>query len=200
MFTGIIEKTGTLVSKKAKGKVVRLRFAVEGIQDDMKLGDSLACNGVCLTVIDFGPDFIEVDVVDATLKATSLGKLVRRRTNFERALRLSDRLGGHMVQGHVDGTGKIIRKIKKGKNVELHIKADKKIISELVAKGSIAVDGISLTIQSLAKDFFVIAIIPHTLQETNMSGLKVGDVVNLEVDILSKYVRTYVQEAMKRNG
>ena len=201
MFTGIVEKTGTLVSKKTNGKAVRLSFAVQGIQDDMKLGDSVACNGVCLTVVDFGSNFVDVDVVPATLKSTSLGKLTRGcRINFERALRLSDRFGGHMVQGHVDGTGTVSRKVKKGKNVEFHIKADKKLVSQLVPKGSVAINGISLTIQSLAKDTFVVAIIPHTLQETNISDLKAGYTVNLEIDILSKYIQKAVQEAMKNHG
>ncbi|MBI4970884.1 MAG: riboflavin synthase [Candidatus Omnitrophica bacterium] len=201
MFTGIVEKKGTVLSKKAKGNVVRFRFAVRDLQDDMKIGDSLATNGVCLTIVDFGDDFVEVDVIRATLKATSLGKLSRGSLiNFERSLRMSDRLGGHMVQGHVDGTGNIIRKIKKGKNIEFHIRAGREIMDDLISKGSITVDGISLTIQSLAKDSFVVAIIPHTLEETNMSGLKVGDTVNLEVDVLSKYVRKHVEELMKRNG
>lgn len=196
MFTGIVETTGKLASKKTRGKVTRLRFRVEGIQEDMKLGDSLACDGVCLTVVDFGPNFIEVDVVGATLKATSLGEFSRRRLNFERSLRLSDRLGGHWVQGHVDGVGTIVRKVKKGKNVEIQIKAEPKIIHELVSKGSIAVNGISLTIQSLDSNVFTIAIIPHTLARTNMSDFKKGSKVNLEVDILSKLVTRSVRKIL----
>lgn len=196
MFTGIVETIGKLASKKTHGKVTRLRFRVEGIQEDMKLGDSLACDGVCLTVVDFGPNFIEVDVVGATLKATSLGKFTRRRVNFERSLRLSDRLGGHIVQGHVDGVGTVVRKVKKGKNVEIQIKAEPRIISELVSKGSVAVNGISLTIQSLDSNVFAIAVIPHTLARTNMSDLKQGSKVNLEVDILSKLVTQSVRKIL----
>lgn len=197
MFTGIIETTGKLQFKKTRGKVTRLRFAVCGIQDGMKLGDSLASNGVCLTVVDFGHDFVDVDAVNATMNVTALGNLKRgERVNFERSLQLGDRLGGHWVQGHVDGVGTVIRKMKKGRNVEFHIKADRGIVSELVPKGSIAVNGTSLTIQSLDTDTFTVAIVPHTLRETNLSDFRKGTKVNLEVDILSKYVQNSVRNLL----
>ncbi len=190
MFTGIIETTGKLEKKTEKGHIVRFRFAVSGIQEDMKLGDSLAANGVCLTVVDFGPDFVEVDAINATMKVTALKYLKRGYViNFERSLKLGDRLGGHWVQGHVDGVGKVVSRIKKGKNIEFRIEAAREIIDQLVPKGSVAVNGISLTVQKLDTHSFTAAIIPHTLRETNMRHLEKGCPVNLEADILSKYVR-----------
>jgi len=199
MFTGIVETTGQLTSKQAHGKVTRMRFRVEGIQDDMKLGDSLACNGVCLTVVDFGPEFVDVDVISATLKVTAFKDLKRGdRVNFERSLKVSDRMGGHWVQGHVDGVGTVLQKNKKGKNVEFRIKAQPPIISELISKGSVAVNGISLTIQTLDSKSFTVAIIPHTFEKTNMSHLKIGTKVNLEVDILSKLVQKSVLSFLRK--
>ena len=192
MFTGIVETTGVLKSKSVSGKVHCLRFSVTGIQDDMKTGDSLSVNGVCLTVVSFGKNFVEVEVVSATLKSTCLGQLRRGdRVNLERSLKVGDRLGGHWVQGHVDGVGRVRRRLKKGKNVELEIEAPKRITEYLVPKASVAVNGASLTLQSLAlkKSFFTVAIIPHTLKMTSFSALKAHDAVNLEVDILAKYVR-----------
>ncbi len=188
MFTGIIEKTGKLERKTERSRIIRLRFRVSGIQDGMKTGDSVSCNGVCLTVVNFGADFIEVDVIQATIKSTAFGFLKKGSlVNFERSLRLGDRLGGHWVQGHVDETGQLNRKIKKGRNVVFQFACSPEIVSQLVPKGSIAINGISLTIQTMHENGFTVAMIPHTLKETNMGSLKIGDRVNLEVDILSKY-------------
>lgn len=193
MFTGIVETTGKLQSRKTRGRILRLRFALNRIQNDMKLGDSLAVNGVCLTVVDFGKGFVDVDAVSATLKSTALGDLkVGDPVNFELSLKLSDRLGGHWVQGHVDGVGTILRRVKKGKNMELEIQVPDSIMNELIAKASVAVNGVSLTIQSLNTKSFSVAIIPHTSKVTNLGRLRRGDRVNIEVDILSKYVKKYV--------
>lgn len=196
MFTGIVETVGQLMAKKSTGKAVRFRFGVSGIQDDMKIGDSLATNGVCLTVVDFGPDFVVVDVVGATLKATNLKQLKRgQAVNFERSLKVSDRLGGHWVQGHVDGVGRVKRISRKGKDWLLEIKASRDLQSHLVPKGSISVNGASLTLQQILDDSFIVSIIPHTWDVTNFKYLKAQDMINLEIDILAKYLRHFIHLA-----
>ncbi|MBI4398374.1 MAG: riboflavin synthase [Candidatus Omnitrophica bacterium] len=196
MFTGIIETTGTLISKRQKGRVVRFRFGVCGIEDGMQKGDSIAVNGVCLTVAGFGHDFLEMDAVLATMKATALGEIRRGgRVNFERALKVSSRLGGHWVQGHVDGVGSVKKIVKRGRNIDLEIEASRELIQQLVNKGSVALDGISLTIQRLDHDqqSFVVTMIPHTWKHTNMSSVRQGSKLNIEIDILSKYVRHHLE-------
>ncbi len=195
MFTGIIETTGQLKSKKKSGDILCCRFAVNSIQKGLKLGDSISTNGVCLTVVGFGKGFIDVDIVEATMKVTSLGSLkVGDAVNFERAMKLNGRMGGHYVQGHVDGVAKLVRKVKKGKNYEFHFELPKKLLKDLIPRASITINGISLTVQSMSKSSFCVALIPHTLEMTNLGRLKNGNRVNIEIDILAKYVRNVIQQ------
>jgi len=195
MFTGIIETTGKLLTKKKKGDFLRLSFSVNKIQKGMKLGDSVATNGVCLTVTDFNKTLISMDVVNTTLKATTLGSLTKgSEVNFERAAKLSDRMGGHYVQGHVDGVGVIEKKKKSGKNTEFFIKLPKALFIQLIPKASITINGISLTVQKIEKNGFWTSLIPHTLKVTNMRAAKKNDKLNIEIDILAKYVKKFLKK------
>ena len=189
MFTGIIEETGVITNIRPSGRSSRITISATGILSDMKSGDSINTNGVCLTVTEFTPKTFTVDVMPETMQRTAFHELkTGSRVNLERALRLTDRIGGHLVSGHVDGTGTINR-IKKDENaIWLTILAGKPILRYVVEKGSIAIDGISLTIASVDEHSFKVSIIPHTLNETTILDRKVGDTVNLECDIIGKYV------------
>lgn len=194
MFTGIVEEVGALrrITHIANG--ARLTVAAHTVTQDAKLGDSIAVNGVCLTVVEKSADTFAADLSAETLKRTSLRQaVVGTRVNLERALLPTTRLGGHIMQGHVDGTGHFIHAQAIGANAEggswtVRIGFQAELARYLVEKGSIAVDGISLTIAALGESWFEIAVIPHTWQMTNLSSLTSGAAVNLEVDIIAKYV------------
>lgn len=180
MFTGIVEELGRL--RRRDGH----RFEVEAatIMEDMKLGDSVAHNGVCLTVVDIGAGWYAVDVVDETLARSNLGDLHEGDpVNLERPMRLGDRLGGHLVQGHVDAVGTVMQPAP-----DLRISTPPTITCYIVEKGSITVDGCSLTVVDAAPDSFSIAIIPHTAHHTTLGRKGPGATVNLEVDVVAKYV------------
>ena len=190
MFTGIVEELGTVAARDGS----RLRINASLVLDDVQLGASMAVNGVCLTVVDWGgegeagcdkPSWFVADVSDETFARSSLGSLrTADPVNLERPVRLQDRLGGHLVQGHVDGIGEIVRAAP-----DLEIKAqDRELMRYVVEKGSITVDGISLTVVDVLEDGFTVAVIPHTLEVTTLGGRGPGDVVNLEVDVTAKYV------------
>ena len=187
MFTGLVETTGTVASVVNSGNGIRLSVKPASSLD-LQLGDSISVNGVCLTVTKHGAE-ISFDVSPETLKSTNLGALnVGDRVNLERALRLSDRLGGHIVTGHVDGIGVIKEKRKAGEYTFYTFEAPSEILKYIVKKGSITVDGISLTVVDLDARTFHVAIIPHTLTATNLGEKGPGDRVNLEADIIGKYV------------
>ncbi len=187
MFTGLVETLGSISSLTHTGNGIRLSMKPES-DYEVKLGDSVAINGVCLTVTKHSGD-ISFDVSPETMKSTNLGELkVGDRVNLERALRLSDRLGGHIVSGHVDNNGKIISRKPVGEYTFYTFEAPPEILKYVVKKGSIAIDGISLTVNDLDSRSFSVAIIPHTLTATNLGGKNIGDKVNLEVDIIGKYV------------
>ncbi len=193
MFTGIIETMGTLlqVSPNKKGKT----FIIEAVKimDDLVIGDSVAVNGVCLTVTKIDAPNFYLDLVPETLKMSNLGDLkVDSKVNLERALTLSKRLGGHMLQGHVETVGVIVDKIEIGDGAELSIAIDPKFLKYCIPKGSIAFDGISLTIASLNDNFIKVALIPHTLENTNLGLKKTGDVLNVETDIIGKYIERLI--------
>jgi len=182
MFTGIVEELGTVVSREGP----RLRIAAQAVLEDVELGASIAVNGTCLTVVDWNLDegWWDADVVDESYARTSLGALERGHpVNLERPVRLNDRLGGHLVQGHVDGVGEIVTPAP-----ELRVRCAQELLRYVVEKGSITVDGISLTIAALHDDGFGVAVIPHTMQVTTLGHKGSGDPVNLEVDITAKYV------------
>jgi riboflavin synthase len=168
---------------------VELTIACSKIQDDMRLGDSISINGVCLTVVRYNDEAVTFDLSPETLRqSTFLNRSEGTRVNLERALRLDDRLGGHIVQGHVDALAEI-RKINKiGGFYEIDFSLPKTISRYVVKKGSITIDGISLTIADMANDWFRIAIIPHTYEQTVLHTLKVGDSVHIETDVLARYL------------
>jgi riboflavin synthase len=182
MFTGIVEELGTVVSREGP----RLRIAASVVLDDVTLGASIAVNGVCLTVVGWSADdgWWEADVVDETYARSALGALAPgHRVNLERPVRLSDRLGGHLVQGHVDGVGEIVTAAP-----DLRIRTAPDLLRYIVEKGSITIDGISLTVVEPLEDGFTVAVIPHTMEVTTLGHKGPGDPVNLEVDVTAKYV------------
>lgn len=189
MFTGIIEEMG--IVKSIKSKVITIE--ANKIFDDLKLGDSVAVNGTCLTVSSFegktSPKIFNADITSETLSRTNLGDLKSGfKVNLERALTLNGRLGGHIVSGHIDGVGIIKNISKNAEDIELTIEVPPNLIKYIIEKGSVAVDGISLTVAKVNKNYFSIAIIPHTLKETILYYKKAGDKVNIENDIIGKYV------------
>jgi riboflavin synthase len=189
MFTGIIEELGTVASIETRSDGARIRIAASLVTEDSKDGDSIAVNGVCLTALDISPDGFSADLSQETLDRSTLGSLAKgSRVNLERAVTPSTRLGGHIVQGHVDGRGTYISAERKGDFYTLKIGFPNELACYFVYKGSVAVEGISLTIAALEENSFEIAIIPKTWQLTNLSTLKSGEFVNLEVDVIAKYV------------
>lgn len=195
MFTGIVEETGTVARIQRTGQSVRIVITAEKILEDIKQGDSIAVNGICLTAVAISGKTFTADVMHETLRRTSLadarpGCLV----NLERAMPADGRFGGHIVSGHIDGTGKILG-IKKDSNAIWYTIGTKtEILDGIVEKGSIAVDGISLTVASVNKDSFQVSVIPHTMANTVLAARKVQDTVNLENDCIGKYVKKYIAQ------
>ena len=184
MFTGIVEELGRLESLDNG----RLRIAATDVLDDVALGESIAVNGCCLTVVAFGEDWWEADVSDETISRTSLASLSDGvGVNLERAVRASDRLGGHIVQGHVDAVGEVVEPVP-----DLRVRVPAALTRYLVEKGSVTVDGVSLTVVDALDDGFTVAIIPHTADVTTLGARRPGDLVNLEVDVMAKYVERLV--------
>lgn len=188
MFTGLVEALGMVVFLEEKGDQARLCIAIP-FSAELALGDSVAVNGCCLTVAEISGADIAFDVLAQTLRVTSLGKLSAGSVvNLERALRVGDRLGGHFVQGHVDGTGVILSLVKSGQDHVVKVSLPADIHRLCVGKGSITIDGISLTIAELKGGSAVFWITPHTFSHTNLRDAKAGDAVNLEADMLAKHV------------
>src|SRR6476620_6754090 len=189
MFTGIIEALGSVRIIEERGENARIVIDARVVTEGTQHGDSIAVNGVCLTALDIQPDSFAADVSRETLQRSTLGRLrPGAPVNLERAVTPATRLGGHIVQGHVDGRGRFLGGGHHGESWTVRIEYPKEIGRYLVFKGSVAVEGISLTIAALTDDYFEIAIIPKTWEVTNLSHLKPGDEVNLEVDIIGKYV------------
>ena len=187
MFTGIVEEVGIITKISDTAMTVQ----ASTITEDLKLGDSIAVNGTCLTVVEFGPTEFSVDLSPETMRRTSLGQLSQgSMVNLERALMASDRMGGHIVQGHVDGTGRVISIKPDGDSIVFRIRVPKRLNSYIVEKGFISVDGISLTVVKRGAASFTLSVIPYTLKNTNLIAVSVGDRVNLEADILAKYVES----------
>ena len=192
MFTGIIEGLGSIVmfdKKTSNRSAAKMKIKLDKIAKGLKVGDSVAINGVCLTAVNISKGITEFEMIGETIKKTNLGSLERGdRVNIERSLKVGERLEGHFVLGHVDGVG-IIYKIEKQTNqVQIWVKIPKELSKHIIKKGSITVDGISLTIVDKLKDQFSVSIIPHTMQVTNLGYKKIGDKVNIETDILGKYI------------
>lgn len=200
MFTGIIEEIGQVLEIKKNSKSIVLSIAGDAIFEDLKMGDSVSVNGVCLTVSNLKDKVFTSDVVNETIKRSGLEFLkTGNKVNLERAMSVNGRFGGHIVLGHVDGVGKV-SSIKKIENsILINIDASKDIIKYIVEKGSIAIDGISLTVAKVNYDNFQVSIIPHTLKSTVLNEIKEGYIVNLENDIIGKYIEKFVKTDME-NG
>lgn len=189
MFTGIVEEMGKVVAIERGSRSSALTFTGDKIFSDLKIGDSVATNGVCLTVRSLGHRTYTADVMAESLRRSALGSLkVGSSVNLERAMAADGRFGGHIVSGHIDGTGTITRKVQEDNAMWYHITTSREVLRYIVAKGSIAIDGISLTVATVGTDSFGVSIIPHTLDETVLGKKGPGDVVNIENDVIGKYV------------
>lgn len=187
MFTGIVEELGVVAKISNNAMTVH----ASKVTEDLKLGDSIAVNGTCLTAVNFSRTEFSVDLSPETMRRTSLGQLSEGSpVNLERALLASDRMGGHIVQGHVDSTGRVMSSRVDGDSIIFRIRVPKRLNPYIVEKGFIAVDGISLTVVKRGASSFTLAVIPYTLKNTNLASVSIGDRVNLEADILAKYVES----------
>jgi len=190
MFTGIIEGVGRLAALEPRGGDVRLRVEVGSLGfDEVRLGESIAVNGVCLTVIAFDATSFQADASTETLALTTLGGLqVGAAVNLERAMRPTDRLGGHLVSGHVDGVGEVLAIVPDARAQRWRFRAPAPLLRYIAKKGSICVDGVSLTVNEVDAEGFEVALIPHTIAHTAFATTGVGDAVNLEIDLVARYV------------
>lgn len=189
MFTGIVETVGEIKKIVRNDSFIKVSILPDLNFDDVKVGDSISVNGACLTVAELNGRILVFDIVRETLKITNLNTLeISTMVNLERAMLLSSRIDGHIVQGHIDGVGEIIDISKVKDNTEIFIRLEEENSKNCIFKGSIAINGISLTIADIKKNIIKIAIIPHTLNNTTLTYVKIGDLVNIETDMLSKYV------------
>ena len=195
MFTGLIQKVGT-VKRVSRGAGLVLEIGFEPWTCPLEEGESVAVNGVCLTVVHCDATRFTADVLRETESRTGLAELVPgAKVNLERALRAGDAMGGHLVQGHVDGRGAVIAKEPKGRDFQLRVRCGRVLAAQSVLKGSIAIDGVSLTISALGDDWLGVDLIPTTARETTLGAKKVGDLVNLEGDVVGKYVAKNVSRS-----
>ena len=202
MFTGLIEETGTVYEVCRNGNASFIRIAAEKVLDGTKVGDSIAVNGVCLTVTDHDGKIFRADVMNETLSRSSLGTLKQgSKVDLERAMSAEGRFGGHIVSGHIDGTGTVSNIKQDGIAVRYTISADDKLLRYIVEKGSVTLDGISLTVAAVTDTDFTVSVIPHTAEQTILPYKKVGDIINIETDIIGKYVEKLLRPAEpKKSG
>ncbi len=206
MFTGIIAAIGQITSITPSGGDMRLKVATQKLDlSDVLLGDSIAVNGVCLTVIEQDASHVSFDVSNESLERTALSEINEGSSvNLEKALAVGDRLGGHMVSGHVDGLGKVIQLTPSARSVRFRIEVPANLERYIAEKGSISIDGVSLTVNQVGLGWFEINIIPHTMQETIIKEYKEGSVVNLEVDLIARYLERLLPgqcpETLSENG
>lgn len=194
MFTGIIEEVGKIKNIQG-GTNYKLTIGASKILEDIHLGDSIAVNGICLTVISWDNGSFTMDVMRETLERTSLHRLrAGSFVNLERALAVNGRFGGHIVSGHIDGTGEIVNIRRDANAVWYKIKTSEKILEFIIEKGSIAIDGVSLTVAKVDRSAFYVSVIPHTLENTILLRKKTGDIVNLENDIVGKYIKSFTDK------
>lgn len=193
MFTGIVEAVGKVTEIAPRGEHVRLVVDEPRLATEVRLGESVLCNGACLTIAEVGGGVLVFDAIAETLQKTNLGDLdVGSTLNLERAMRADGRFDGHIVQGHVDETGEVARWEREGSDVRMHVAVSPEFAQQLVPKGSVTIDGVSLTVVDVRADGFDVALIPHTLEVTTLGSLGVGRRVNLEADVLGKYVQQYL--------
>ena len=194
MFTGIVEELGEIREIHREADSTTLTIRASTVLDDVHHGDSIAVNGVCLTVVEFGDDFFTADLIQETLDRSSLGQVeVGSAVNLERATAVGQRLGGHIVQGHIDGTGEVISRTPGERWEVVRISLPGQLSKYVVEKGSIAVDGTSLTVSAVGEGFFEVSLIPTTLSDSVIGSASVGTKVNLEVDVLAKYVEKMLE-------
>jgi riboflavin synthase len=197
MFTGLVEEMGTVVAMTAARPGARLAVKCSLVAKDAAVGDSIAVSGCCLTVVKKEKGLLTFDVGEESLFRTNLGRLKKGdRVNLERSLAVGDRLGGHFVTGHIDTTGSLIRQRETGEWASFTFRVPKQLSRQLASKGSIAVDGVSLTLVNVEEDRFSVALIPHTLENTTLGKLAIGDTVNLETDLLAKYVQRQLESRL----
>lgn len=209
MFTGIIEEMGTVRRLNQSPNRCELELSASKVLEGTQIGDSIAVNGVCLTVIRLGEEHFTADVMPETLRRSNLGQLKPgSKVNLERAMAANGRFGGHIVAGHIDGTGKILAMQPEGNAVLVTISVTPELLRYVVEKGSIAIDGISLTVAKVSHTDFTVSLIPHTGEETTLLKHRSGEIVNLETDIIGKYVEKLMQpksggvtmELLQQNG
>jgi riboflavin synthase len=197
MFTGIVEAVGSVAGVSPRGETTRLSIDAPAIASEVKLGDSVSVNGGCLTVVSVQGGRLAFDAIRETLERTALGGLrAGSRVNLERAMRADARLDGHIVQGHVDETGQVRELRRRGEDVQLFVGCSRGFAELLVPKGSVAIEGVSLTVVGVEGEAFDVALIPHTLASTTLGDLRGGERVNLEADVLGKYVKRYLERVL----
>jgi len=200
MFTGIVQHVGVIGAVRDTSDGARLAIDLGPLAGDLKRGDSVAVNGACLTAADCSGQTVEFDVMSETLKCTTLGGFrPGAKVNLERAMTLGDGLDGHLVQGHVDATA-TVRRVDRGRRCLMEFQAAGELTALMVPKGSVAVDGVSLTLVDVSRDRFSVALIPTTLAETTLEALSAGDRVNIEADVIGKYVVTFLRRMTGRGG
>jgi riboflavin synthase len=189
MFTGLVEEVGVVQALKKAGPGVRLQLRAAAVAKDAKIGDSIAVNGCCLTVVAKDKSLLSFEAGQETLNRTNFGRLKKgSRVNLERSLKLGDRLGGHYVTGHIDGTATLVKRRDDDDWSNFTFRVPSRLSKQMASKGSVALDGVSLTLVVVENDSFSVALIPHTLTHTTLAGLAVGDLANIETDLLAKYV------------
>ncbi|WP_010529642.1 riboflavin synthase [Lentibacillus jeotgali] len=196
MFTGIIEEKGTTKQiKQVSEKSIQMTIGSSRVLKDIQIGDSVSVNGICLTVTNFTDTSFQVDIMPETVKATSLGLLVEgSHVNLERSMPANGRFGGHFVSGHVDGTGTIVRKEKQENAIYYDVEIPEELVIYFIMKGSVAVDGVSLTVFAISGSTFTISLIPHTVFETVLGDKGEKDIVNIECDMLAKHVKNILSQ------
>ncbi len=201
MFTGIIEEVGKVKSVVRNSNSIKLTIQASKVLEDVKVGDSIASNGICLTVTTFDSNSFTADVMPETMMRTNFKDLrINDLVNLERAMPVNGRFGGHIVSGHIDGTGKIIRTVRDDEAIRISIATSPDILNLIVEKGSITIDGISLTVTDVNSEFFSVSIIQHTQSVTTLTSKHIGDTVNLENDIVGKYVMQFVNPDKIKKG
>ncbi len=199
MFTGIIEEIGEVTAIRRMGDGLRLTISARKILEDTKIDDSICIDGACQTVVQLDERSFTVEAVGETLEKTTLGSFRSgRKVNLERSLTLQTRLGGHLVQGHVNGTGRIAQWHARAENYYLEINPEDELLKYCIREGSVAVDGISLTVAALNEKSLGMSIIPHTVEQTTLKEKKIGDIVNIEVDVIARYVERFLTFAGDR--
>jgi riboflavin synthase len=194
MFTGLVEDLGSIQAVKAVGPGMRLVVKTAVVAKDAAIGDSIAVNGCCLTIVKKEKGLLTFDAGEETLNRTNFARLEKgSRVNLERSLQIGNRLGGHYITGHIDATGTLIKRRDDGEWSSLTFRVPVRTARQMASKGSVAVDGVSLTLVSVDGDRFSVALIPHTLKKTTLGEMQVGDVVNIETDLLAKYVERQLE-------